>query len=232
MHAQRQLQVGDIAMSRLIHHRYGGRSRRYKASPGRLINLFCPFERKPLSFRSEWVYELWLYARADPSVQSVVIRPEPLQVLDRGKCLSGAADIAVQRGDGLTYEALVSGSEGEAAHRQDALRCAAEVHGVKLRFTSPQELLDHRQLIENMERARQTLVNWLDYDLQDTCERIWACLQRGPLTRAELRAIAGDLRDSELSGKTDTCIYRLFFERKVLLDLNRRFDDECIVTAF
>jgi hypothetical protein len=218
-------------MSLLMYDRYGGRKRRYKINPGRLIGLLDPWERKSLEFRDERVYDLWLLRRADPTVQRIVVRPEPLQFIRFGDRRSGLADLLLAHPEGVIYEALLSSDRLQAQRREEDLRCAAEVHEVRWRMTSADELAKHACLIANMDHIRQALVAWLDHELAPIRRCVIGALSGGPLTRAQLHAHIQAEIGSGMTQPTDVVVYRLFFERKLSFDLNRRYDDASVIEA-
>ena len=218
-------------MSLLIYDRYGGRSRRYKVNPGRLIGLLDPWERKSLEFRDERIYDLWLLRRADLAVRCIVVRPEPLQFIRFGDRSRGVADLLVTGPEGAIYEALLLGNDAQARRREDDLRCAAQAHGARWRVTSADELAQHTCLIGNMDRIRHALASWLDHELAPIRRCVLGALSGDPLTRAELRARVEAEIGSGMAQPTDVAVYRLFFERKLSLDLNRRYDDASVIQA-
>lgn len=218
-------------MSLLLHDRYGGRHGRYKNYRGRLLELLDPWDRKTLQFCSEWVYDLWLWRRADPETRAIVVRPEPLPYLKLGHRGSGVADLAITTPAGVTtYELLLPADHHRANRRVHDLRHAAEVRGFLWKTTSIIEIERHSELIRNMDRIRQELVIWLDHRLCGIKKTVIEALANGPKTRAQVNTHVAAALGGHAVSQVDVAIFHLFFDRKLTLDLHRRISHETVIT--
>ncbi len=216
-------------MSLLIFDRFGGRHYRYKTIPGTLVQILDPWERRTLSLSSPWLRDLWLCCKADTAVEAIAERPKPLEFLAKGRRLQGVADFAVKQSGSITYHALVRDDSAEGFERQLHLGQAACAHGVHYRAWKRDELTQRRVLIENMGHIRQCLAVWLDWNLISVEQRIMATLAAGALTRKQARlSISAELGEEGIQ-QFDAGLFRLYYAKRVLLDLNRRYDDEILI---
>lgn len=216
-------------MTLLHYDRYGGRKGRYKQGFPRILELFDPWERKTQQFRDEWSQDLWLLRRSDPTVGSIAVHPKPLEYLSRGVRRRGVADLAIEVPWGLVYEALGRTPDSSDAERHADLHRAAELHGVRSSVVPLTELRGRSGLIQNMERARQILVIWLDRDLSVVQDSVLSALEGSSLARAALRAKVSQQVGEDAVQGLDAAIFRLHFARQIRIDLDRRYDYDSVI---
>lgn len=215
-------------MTLLIYITHGGRSRRYKTHPRRLNELLDPWERRLRQFDSVWLHDLFLFRRANPTVERIEIRPEALSYVVRGQVRMGVADLAVFRSGRPEYEVLLFNRSAPSIQRADHLRIATEAHGLGFRETHAEDLQRHITLLDNMRRIRQGLVTWLDYPIEGPKSQILSLLGTGPITRGVLKQRL-DCAQADSSLVIDVAIWRLFFEQRLTFDLAERYGDDCVI---
>ncbi|SHN13551.1 hypothetical protein [Rhizobacter sp. OV335] len=209
--------------------RYGGRKGRYKLGFKRILELFDPWEHRTLQFRDEWSQDLWLLRRSDLTVKSIVVDPKPLEYLSLGIRRRGVADLAIEVPRGTVYEALGRGPDASDAECHAELHRAAELHGVRSSVVPLAELRGRSNLIQNMEHVRQVLVMWHDRDLSAVQHGVLDALKGGALTRVALRAELSEQAGEAAVQGLDAAIFRLHFSRQVRVDLDGRYDDDCVI---
>jgi hypothetical protein len=213
-------------MSLLMHTRFGGRQKRYREIPKTLVEFTDPWERRKVAVAGEWQRDLWLVCRADPAVVAIVERPPALHYLYGGQRHRAVADFAVSGPRGLTHHTLLLEDSFQALLREETLLKAAQAHRVSQRVWRLTDLQARSLLIQNMAHVRQCLVVWLDEDLTKVQHVIASALVNGTHTRRELRGcVEAALGQGGVAG-IDASLFRLHFERRILIDLNERYDDE------
>lgn len=217
-------------MSLLNPGSYGGRHHRYKQHPGRLLEVFDPWEARTAKFGSLWVHDLWLYLRADAGVRGIDIHPAPLEFVQRGVSQSGRADLVTRGANGTVHHALIWGEDAKAKRRSRDLRCAAQAHRLDWQTTAVRDLQKHGELIRNMGRIRQALVLWFDHPLEAMRSCVLGALVEREVSRRALHdLVKAELGNAVTRAQVDVVIFRLYFERELVLDLTRGYDDDCVI---